>query len=146
MESQHMTQQTFANFIEMSPGTLSSIFNGRTQPTLKIVEAIKNKLPSMNLDWLLFGKGTMFDNQSQSIDEITNLDVKSTGEAMLDFGPHSSTPSYASTDVQNLQGVNRTPNNLLKTEVKYIDKPQRKITEIRVYFDDQTWESFVSKK
>lgn len=30
-------------------------------------------------------------------------------------------------------------------EVKYIDKPQRKITEIRIFYDDQTWESFVPK-
>jgi hypothetical protein len=30
--------------------------------------------------------------------------------------------------------------------VKYIDKPQRNITEIRIFFDDQTWETFVPKK
>ena len=36
--------------------------------------------------------------------------------------------------------------NIQKTVVKIVDKPQRKITEIRVFFDDQTWESFVPKK
>ena len=30
--------------------------------------------------------------------------------------------------------------------VKNIDKPQRKITEIRIFFDDQTWETFLPKK
>ena len=40
MESKHMTQQVFAQFIEMSPASLSSIFSGRTRPTLNIVEAI----------------------------------------------------------------------------------------------------------
>ena len=40
MESQHMTQQTFAQFIQISPASLSSIFNDRTKPTLAIVEAI----------------------------------------------------------------------------------------------------------
>lgn len=43
MESKHMTQQVFAQFIDMSPASLSSIFNGRTKPTLNIVEAIKRK-------------------------------------------------------------------------------------------------------
>ena len=33
MESQHMTQQVFASFIGVSPGTLSSIFTGRTNPS-----------------------------------------------------------------------------------------------------------------
>lgn len=29
---------------------------------------------------------------------------------------------------------------------KNIDKPVRRITEIRVFYDDQTWEAFVPKK
>ena len=57
MESQHMTQQVFAQFIKISPATLSGIFNGRTNPSLNIVEAIKNSLPSISTDWLLFGNG-----------------------------------------------------------------------------------------
>ena len=50
MESQHMTQQVFAQFIEMSPASLSSIFTGRTRPTINIVEAIKKKIPNLNTD------------------------------------------------------------------------------------------------
>ena len=36
MEEQHMSQQVFADFIGLSPATLSSIFNGRTRPTLNM--------------------------------------------------------------------------------------------------------------
>ena len=60
MEAKHMTQQVFAQFIDMSPASLSSIFNGRTKPTLNIVEAIKKKIPEINIDWLLFGSGEMY--------------------------------------------------------------------------------------
>jgi hypothetical protein len=45
-----------------------------------------------------------------------------------------------------MQGVNRTPKNIAQAAVKYVDKPQRKITEIRIFYDDQTWETFVPKK
>lgn len=31
-------------------------------------------------------------------------------------------------------------------DVKVQDRPQRKITEIRIFYDDQTWETFVPKK
>ena len=44
MENQHQTQKVFANFIGMSEGALSSIFNGRTKPTLNIVEAIRKNV------------------------------------------------------------------------------------------------------
>jgi hypothetical protein len=30
--------------------------------------------------------------------------------------------------------------------INKVEKPQRQITEIRIFFDDQTWESFVPKK
>jgi hypothetical protein len=43
-------------------------------------------------------------------------------------------------------GVKRTPKNIANAAVKYVDKPQRKITEIRIFYDDQTWETFVPKK
>ena len=43
MESLHKSQQEFAQMIEMSPASLSSIFNGRTKPTLTIVEAIRTQ-------------------------------------------------------------------------------------------------------
>ena len=33
-----------------------------------------------------------------------------------------------------------------REEIKNIDKPARRVTEIRVFYDDQTWESFVPAK
>lgn len=44
MESQHMTQQDFADYIGISSASLSSIFTGRTKPTLNTVEAIKENI------------------------------------------------------------------------------------------------------
>jgi hypothetical protein len=47
------------------------------------------------------------------------------------------------------QGGNMAKNQgrkIVAPEVKYSDKPQRQITEIRIFFDDQTWETFVPKK
>jgi len=43
-------------------------------------------------------------------------------------------------------GVKSTRSNLVREEVKIIDKPARRVTEIRIYYDDQTWESFVPSK
>ena len=56
MEDQHMTQQVFADFLQQSPATLSSIFNGRTRPTLNIIDSIKTKIPDISIEWLLYGK------------------------------------------------------------------------------------------
>ena len=34
----------------------------------------------------------------------------------------------------------------VKQEVKYIERPPRKITEIRIFFDDNTYETFRGEK
>lgn len=66
MESQHMSQQTFADFIGISSPTLSSIFNGRTKPSIYTVEAIRSKFPTISLDWLMYGNGPMFKDDISS--------------------------------------------------------------------------------
>ena len=63
MEDQHLNQQNFAQLIGKSTATLSSIFNDRTKPSLDIVDAIKKKLPQVNLEWLLYGTPPMYINK-----------------------------------------------------------------------------------
>ena len=72
MESQHMTQQTFSQFLGLSSASVSSVYTGRTKPTLNIVEAICQKIPGINLQWLLFGTGSMYENETVSPKETTS--------------------------------------------------------------------------
>lgn len=154
MESMHMTQQVFAQFIEMSPASLSSIFNGRTRPTLNIVEAIKKKIPNINTDWLMFGSGSMYiqhdaDAPAYSPDLFGNAD-----EPIDSFEVPASSPTpgerHMGTDTGSGTlydtGTRNARPEIIREEIKYIDKPQRKITEIRIYFDDLTYETFVPSK
>ena len=146
MDAQQMSQQAFAAFIDMSAATLSSIFNGRTKPTLAIVEAIKTKIPNINTDWLMFGSGTMYKSSSEA-PAVSPSSTSSKTEPMLDFGfdEGSSTGKESKSEPQvkqEIKGVNNTPREMPKTEIKYIDRPQRHVVEIKVYYDDFTYESF----
>ncbi len=142
MEEQHMSQQVFATFIGLSPATLSSIFNGRTAPTLKIVEAIKNKIPSISTNWLIMGTGDMYetpvDGRSNDGSPVSNAPY----ETMLDFD--QTVPERPNAPSQ--QGVRNTLSDNSPQFMKIIDKEPRKVTEIRVYYDDQTYETFVPMK
>lgn len=153
MEAQHMTQQVFADFIGTNPATLSGIFNDRTRPTLNIVEAIKKKIPDINTDWLMFGTGQMYQYSSALSGDVQTAPIdnrlggSASSEPMLDFGhAASSTPQSVVASSSSYNGVRNTQQILLRDEVKILDKPQRRVTEIRVYYDDQTWESFVPSK
>lgn len=147
MESQHMSQQTFANFIGMSAASLSSIFNNRTKPTLNTVEAIKSKMPSLSTDWLMFGRGSMFIEDSPAKDQAQSESADMPNEQIGDFG--GGMPDLFGNNVfgqSAQQPMHRHAENVIRPEIKYVERPQRQITEIRVYFDDLTYESFVPKK
>ena len=153
MESQHMTQQVFADYIGIGAATLSSIFNGRTRPTLNIVEAVKKKIPNISTDWLMFGSGDMYLLQNEAGTEALNPSESGSDTSyqiqnpMLDFDAiPSPTPQNGRPMVQNSNSVKSTRLDLDSREVKTIDKPQRRITEIRVFYDDQTWETFIPQK
>lgn len=158
MESQHMNQQSFAVAIGLSPATLSSILQERTRPTLATVESLQKKFPNLSLSWLINGEGEMFVTPNQSIDnraregedaltEQTSGAVSAPGLLELDFGaPSDQRQSVRQTPSPRQQQVSRQFNSPVIDSAKIIDKPARRITEIRVFYDDQTWESFVPKK
>lgn len=150
MEDQHMTQQVFADYLQQSPATLSSIFNGRTRPTLNIVEAIKKKIPDINTDWLLWGTGDMHLPQPTSQEEppVTPQEQPVGGsDQLLNFEQPSLFPTQQVGQPTGFrQSVRSTHPEIVREEIKIVDKQPRKVTEIRVYYDDQTYETFAPVK
>ncbi len=146
MEAQQMTQQSFANFIGLSTASLSSIFNDRTKPTLNTVEAIKKKFPNINIGWLMFGEGSMYDDENKGSDRVAEDNGSRDNEQSLNFASESNDLFNRPAESRETSLPPRQVHREVKTEIKYIEKPQRQITEIRVYFDDLTYESFVPKK
>jgi len=142
MESQHMSQKVFANFIGMSEGSLSGLYSGRTRPTLNIVELIKDKIPAISTDWLMFGKGPMYMDESVA----ENLQVQQPEQSAIAVKPSSPHPIGDLFDVVSTPNAAPTTRMEPRKEIKIPEKPPRKITEIKVFYDDQTFESFVPKK
>ena len=154
-----MTQQEFSQFLEMSPASLSSIFTGRTNPTLNVVESIKKKFDNINLDWLMFGNGSMFvtdENPDNSDSETTDsgYDTENVSSQNPNFGSSELQPKYTiqtesvryGAGAGYNKGCNSMSENPHLSDMKIINNVRRKIKEIRVFYDDQTYESFVPKE
>ena len=144
-----MTQKIFSQFTGISEGTLSGVFNGRTRPTLQIVEAILQHFPKISLDWLMTGNGPMYKDAAAAHEAGgQDNDAAAAQNAMAaPSAPSQPSLSFGETrggDYADAADYAKEGNE--KIRVKYVDKPQRKITEIRIFYDDQTWETFVPKK
>lgn len=141
MDAQHMNQQTFANYIGVNTASLSSVFTGRTSPTLNIVNAIKRKFPNVNTDWLLYGSGGMFNlpntSSSSSIGGTSpglfdSAIVAESSNAKVEAELHSSYKNESQIDI-----VESEKNNASKA----IDKPSKHIVEVKIFYSDGTFET-----
>ena len=145
MKQEGLNQKDFAATTGISPATLSSIFNGRTSPTLNHAEALHRRFPKLNMSWLMFGEGDMYvkeekgDNQKSDgnsfvsgdlfADDMSGDAAQAAGNSISTSAPDGATP-YAP---------------VVREVVKYIDKPQRRITSITIFFDDGSFETFPGK-
>lgn len=156
MDSLQLTQQDFANKLGISPASLSNIFNGRSNPTNNHVQAIHRAFPEINTEWLMFGEGQMLrgNNSGGSLSATSPAgegDEKSAGE---NSGPASASSGSAPDDAPDLFSSltcgSQKPAEAVRAEIKPETKVIRetkivrpKVVEIRVFYDDQTFESFV---
>jgi len=140
MKREHMTPSSFAESIEIQRSTLTHILRGRNNPSLDVVMKIHQRFKYVNLDWLLYGNGNMI-NQEKTSDDLQrslfdeNEEIKPIPQDDLEYRKE-----------MPLKTAENTYKEPVKEEIRYIERPPRKITEIRIFFDDNTFEIFKGEK
>lgn len=151
MRQTGLSNAEFAEKIGISTSSLSHIFSGRNNPSLDVVKRIHKSFPEISLNWIMYGEGNMYatdsgrngDTSQNSYDnapEKENMPLfenaenpENTGSGQFYFDFRKEKPSEA--PVYQPQGAE-------KEVIKYIEKPQPKITEIRIFYDNGTFEVF----
>jgi len=145
MERENLSPGIFAEKIGIQQSTLSHILNDRNKPSLDVVTKIHQKYNYVNLEWLLYGKGEMMASKEEgSSSANTNYPLSLFDENRINPSKEPIVPeNRREMPVKNAEN---TPKEIVKQEIKYIEKPVRKITEIRIFFDDNTYETFRPEK
>lgn len=155
MKQEGLNQKEFSALTGISPATLSSIFNGRTSPTLNHAEALHRCFPKLSMPWLMFGEGEMFAQPSAG--GQPGGQSREHSVAPMLFPDEMAGDAYAAggavpgeVDVVTESGRSTAVGDgggfpVVREVVKYIDKPKRKVTEVRIFFDDGTFETFPGK-
>jgi transcriptional regulator with XRE-family HTH domain len=140
MEKEHMMAGNFADSIGVQQSTLSHVINGRNRPSLDVVRKIHQRYNYVNLEWLLHGTGEMMGKTDYS--GHNPLPLFGQNQENEDVGPEdfkNRKPAPVETPISD-------PKPAVIQEIKYIERPPRKITEIRIFFDDNTYETFKGEK
>lgn len=60
LQAENLTQTQFADMLSVARGSVSHILSGRNKPGYDFLESLMLHFPSLNLEWLLTGKGKMY--------------------------------------------------------------------------------------
>ena len=142
MDREKLTAGAFAESIGASQATISHILSGRNKPSVELVLRVHQRYEDINLEWLLAGKGMMSNNSDEASPALA-----ATQQDYPLFAENAINPSGTSDNAENRKEMppERDPNapkEIVKQEIIYKERPPRKITEIRIFFDDNTYETF----
>ena len=146
MDREKLTAGAFAESIGVAQATISHILGPRNKyPSTEVILRLHQRYNDINLEWLLTGQGEMSNMSSDSDSSIES------GFDYPLFAENSVNPSKETTLPENrketpLRNAENAPKEIVKQEIRYIEKPARKITEIRIFFDDNTYETFRPEK
>lgn len=142
IEKEDLTPTKMADKLNVSRAVISHILNGRNNPSLDVVMSILNEMPYINSDWLLSGKGEMYNDEMRD----TNVNVDG---SLFANGDDSSEGAAGAAEIMAANRVNslsresgvsgNEPNIAIKTVAK-------KISQIIIYYDDNTFETFTINK
>lgn len=61
LKNKNISARQFAEEIGIQPSGMSHILSGRNNPSLDFVMKVMTRWPEININWLLFGKGEMYE-------------------------------------------------------------------------------------
>lgn len=140
----------FSAITGIAPATISHITSGRSKPTLQVFKGILNGFPDLNSEWVFLGTGPMYkDNKEYG--EGAGSTVQNSGDALDLF---SNLPADDSAISGNSRHNHISPRALgfdLRDAIKesmsaVMSQQKRQITEVRIFFDDGTYEAFSTPK
>ena len=142
IQEEALTNAEFAEKIGISTSALSHILTERNKPSLEVVMRIHKAYPSINLNWLLYGEGEM-----KTSEEMPNPNGNSVYTSNENRENADGSTVRFDFRKENVPSSSIFPSKeSVKEEVKYIEKPQPKIVEIRIFFDNGTYQVFRPEK
>ena len=142
MEREKVPPRVFAETIGVQQSTLSHILNDRNKPSLEVVMKVHQTYSYVNLEWLLYGKGEMLASAESASLVSSNGDYQPSlfDENSLFTPERPASPEYRKEN--EVKTPLYSPKEIVREEIKYVEIPAKKITEIRIFFDNGTYETF----
>ncbi|NLZ94654.1 MAG: helix-turn-helix transcriptional regulator [Bacteroidales bacterium] len=137
MDNEDLSAARFADRLEINRAVVSHILNGRNNPSLDVVTKILSEMNFINPEWLLQGVGSMYKDGYSTKEEN---DRSLFGTEAINEGEYTDEAKYV--EEKRLKNVEKADNTADKEDVPSVLSSDRKVRQIIVYYNDNTFETF----
>ena len=137
LAAENISQAQFADTIGVARASISHILAGRNKPGFDFIESTARHFPALNLEWLITGRGRMYNGANAAPDapagSISPLPAPA-GESLFDEpeyrpeNPIPDPPATQNTYNDNLGSNKQLPNN------------QKSISKIIIFYSDGSFQ------
>ncbi|MBO4529166.1 MAG: helix-turn-helix transcriptional regulator [Paludibacteraceae bacterium] len=126
IEDSGLTTTDFAVRVNVQPSQISHIKTGRNQVTLDIATKILKAYPKISPDWLLFGNGEMYRNQSETTEIQEDKPQKKPYQLEMGdlFANYSDNPTDNSTENELTSSPENLSTQSSENNVEEISSPK----------------------
>lgn len=142
LAAENISQSQFADTLGVARASISHILSGRNKPGYDFFASVARHYPTLNLSWLISGKGRMYGNAQPSAESIVEIPSAATADTDL-FSPQES-------DLRPAVRPENTAAGRADSRLRPDDKPMkplpevhdegRRITKVLVFYDDNTYQ------
>ncbi|WP_108869061.1 helix-turn-helix domain-containing protein [Aquimarina aquimarini] len=133
-----ISASSFADYMGVGRSSISHILSGRNKPSLDFVMKIVDAYSDVDLQWLLYGKGTFPKTQNNPVQVSPSTSIpekNSIATTAQDLFTHPPTEEIKSEDLT-------TPEKKLSSAIS----TEQKIEKIVFFYADGTFSSYQMKK
>ena len=137
LAAENISQAQFADTIGVARASISHILAGRNKPGFDFIESTARHFPALNLEWLITGRGRMYNSAKTAPDGPAGpiSPLADTADDTLFTEPEYRTEKPLSP----LAEPQKTFNNSLDKITQSFDN-QKTITKVIIYYSDNTFQ------
>ena len=124
LAAENISQAQFAETINVVRASVSHVLAGRNNPGYDFIKSIMDNYPTLNIEWLMLGKGKMYKDKVIQESTLFALEEEISPEAIQE-------PVVKIESSPEIETIDSQPQQIVK---------QRNISKIIVFFDDGTYQ------
>lgn len=133
LRAENISQSQFADSIGVARASVSHILAGRNKPGFDFLQSMSKQYPALSLEWLITGKGKMFNSGAAAT--LFDDENPPKAEPSAQAAEKAKTPQTDKMDEES-----DTPKATTKDIPFQLPDTKRSISKIIIFFDDNTYQ------